>query len=102
MFVVLMVLRIIGWLKTTMMLLLMGIIPPTFGPGLTSATDGGGMTTACTVKPAGTISTSAPVVVVTSTGPSGALEAMVILKVTLVAVADTTGPGEPAGCPPTL
>src|SRR5271157_3363363 len=89
----------IGWLKTTKKLLLMGI-PPAFMPGLIESIEGGGMTTACTVKPPATFCEEPPVVTVTPAGPSGAPDAISTFTVMLVAVAVTTGPGNPGPAAP--
>src|ERR1035438_5820695 len=87
----------IGWLKTTWMMLFIGA-PPAFIPGLIESIEGGGMTTACTVKPPGTDGVA---LTVTSAGPTGAPAAMLTFTVMLVAVAVTTGPGKPGPAAPT-
>src|ERR1039458_36149 len=78
------------------MLLLIGV-PPAIMPGLIEMIEGGGMTAACTVKPPGTDGVA---LTVTSAGPTGAPDAMLIGTVTLVAVAVTTGPGSPGPAAP--
>src|SRR5580692_890176 len=84
-----------------MMLLLRGM-PPAFEPGLSEMMEGAGMVAAWMVKPPGTFSTSAPVVVITSTGPSDAPAEMIRLAVRLVALLTVTGPETPSAAPPTL
>src|ERR1035441_5273101 len=79
--------------------LLMGI-PPAFPPGLSEISDGAGMTAASTVKPPGTDCVEPPVVTDTPAGPSGAPAAIFSETVTLVAVADVTGPGNPGPAAP--
>src|SRR5665213_1925630 len=64
-------------------------------------TVGGDTVVGCTVNPAGTVSTSPPVVTTTSRGPRAAAVSMLRVAVSVVALLTTTGPDVPSAAPPT-
>ena len=70
-------------------------------PGLIESIEGAGITAACTVKPPGTDLRSDAGCDRTPAGPTGAPAAILTLTVMLVAVAVTTGPGNPGPAAPT-
>ena len=94
-----MVVRSIGWLKTAMSLLLIGMLA--WLPGLNEISVGGEIDVACTVNPAGTVSTSALVVTTTVRGPSVAAGSIASDAERVHVPVTVTSPAAPSAAPTT-